>query len=70
MDGGARRGHEKKREGDLRRDENAPAMLSRSSDHASLPARETARRIVARETQCGGKTEEDAAEQREPDGKC
>src|ERR1041384_2414517 len=27
VDGGARRGHEKKREGDLRRDENTPAML-------------------------------------------
>jgi hypothetical protein len=45
-------------------------MLCRSSDHASLPARERARRIVARETQCGGETEEDPAEQREPDGKC
>ena len=69
MDGGARRGHEKKREGDMRRDENTPAMLSRSSDHASLPARERARRIVARETQCGGETEEDPAKQRERDGK-
>src|SRR6202453_1694472 len=67
-DGSARGGHKKKRERDLRRDENAPAMLCRSSDHANLPARESARRIVARETQCGGETEEDAAEQRERDG--
>src|SRR5215831_16814851 len=68
-DGSARGGHKKKRERDLRRDENAPAMLFRSSDHASLPARESTRRIVARETQCGGETKEDAAEQRECDGK-
>src|SRR5438067_7948139 len=53
----------------MRRDENTPAMLSRSSDHASLPARERERRIVARETQCGGETEEDPAKQRERDGK-
>src|SRR5215471_3567826 len=68
-DGGARRGHKKKRERDLRRDENAPAMLCRSSDHASLPARQSTRRIVARETQCGGETEENAADERERDGK-
>ena len=68
-DGSARGGHKKKRERDLRRDENAPATPCRSSDHASLPARESARRIVARETQRGGETEEDAAKQRERDGK-
>src|SRR6266567_1892398 len=49
-DGSARGGHKKKRDRDLRRDENAPAMFCRSSDNASLPARESARRIVARET--------------------
>src|SRR5262252_1325426 len=64
-DGGARSGHQKKRERDLRRDENAPAMPAGSSDHANLPARESARWIVARETQCWSKTEQDAAEQRE-----
>ena len=67
-DGGARRGHEKKRERDLRGDENAPAMLCGSSDNADLPAGEHMRGIATRETQCGDKTEEDAAEQRERDG--
>lgn len=61
-DGGARCGHEKKRERDLRGDENAPAMLCRSSDKASLPAESHTRGIVARETQCRDETEEDAAE--------
>ena len=67
-DGGARSGHEKKRERDLRGDENAPAMFCGSSGNANLPAGEHTRGIVTRETQCGGKTEEDAAEQRERDG--
>ena len=44
-------------------------MPARNRDHASLPAWESARRIVARQTQCGGETEENAREQRERDGK-
>jgi hypothetical protein len=67
-DGSAGSGHQKKRERDLRGDENAPATPCRGSDHASLPARESARWIVARETQCGDKTEQEAADEREPDG--
>ena len=66
-DGGARSGHEKKRERDLRRDENAPSMLCGSSDSANLPAGEHRRGIATRETQCGDETEKDAAEQRERD---
>jgi hypothetical protein len=65
-DGGARSGHEKKRERDLRGDENAPAMPCGSSDNA--PPGEHTRGIVTGKTQCGDKTEEDAAEQRERDG--
>src|SRR5271170_5375449 len=67
-DGSARCGHEKKRERDLGGDENAPAMLCRSSDNANLPAWEHMRGIVTRETECGDKTKEDAAEQRERNG--
>ena len=63
--GGARGGHEKQRERDLRGDENAPAMPCVSRGDA--PAREHTRGIVTRETQCGNQTEEDAAEQRERD---
>jgi len=69
-DGSARGRHEKKGERDLRRDENAPAMFCRSSNNANLSAGEHTRGIVTRETQCGDKTEEDAAEQRERDRKC
>src|ERR1700691_3262589 len=67
-DGGARSGYKKKRERDLRGDENAPAMFCGSSDNANLPAGEHTRGIATREAQCGDKTEEDAAEQRERDG--
>src|ERR1700679_2291633 len=68
-DGSARGGHKKKRERDLRGDENAPAMVSGSSDNAKQPAGQHTRGIATRETQCGEKTEEEAAEQGERDGK-
>ena len=67
-DGSTRGSHEKKRECDLRGDENAPAVFRGSSDNTNLSAGEHTCRIVTRETQCGDKTEEDAAEQRERDG--
>jgi hypothetical protein len=68
VDGGGFSGHEKKRERDLRGDENAPAMPCGSRGNA--PAGEHTRGIVTRETQCGNQTEEDAAEQRERDREC
>src|SRR5215467_15406661 len=66
--GGARSGHEKQCERDLRGDKKAPAALCGSSDDAGLPAGEHARGIATRETQCRNKTEEDTAKQRERDG--
>jgi len=59
VDGGSRRGYAKKCERDLRSDQNAPAMLCRSSNAANLPARRHTCGIVTRETQCGDKTEEE-----------
>jgi hypothetical protein len=68
LHGGARSGRDKKPERDLHDDENAPAMLCASSDNANLPAGEHTRAIATRKTQCGDKTEEDAADQRQRDG--
>ena len=68
-DGSARSAHEKKRERDLRGDENAPAMLCGSGDNANLPAGAHALWVATRQAQCGDKTEEDAADQRERDRK-
>src|SRR6202044_1312188 len=55
-DGGARSGHKKKRERDLRGDENTPAMFCGSSGNANLSAGKHTRGIMTRETQCGDKT--------------
>ena len=63
-DGRTRRGHEKKRDRDLRGDKNAPALFCGSTDNANPPAWKHTCRIVTRETPCGDKTEEDPAEQR------
>ena len=56
-DGGARSSQEKKRERDLRGDENAPAMVCGSRDQTNPSARQHTCRVVTRETQCGDKPE-------------